>query len=84
MHQQMQQKFGGCQPIMRDSKVMYKNLGNFPATNKIRAGEKQPTQFCDTDMGPFYLTVEQREQRRYDTKIGMKEIPFSKDEPTKI
>jgi hypothetical protein len=75
--------FGGCQPRMRESKVTHENIGNFPATNKIRAGEKQSMQFSDTDVGPFYLTVEQREQRRYDTKIGTKEIPLSKDELTK-
>jgi hypothetical protein len=69
---------------MRDYKVMHENIGNFPATNKVQAGENQSMQFCATDMGPFYLTVEQREQRRYDTKIGMKEILLSKDELTKF
>ncbi len=75
--------FGGCQPRMRDSKVTHENIGNFPATNKIQAGETQSMQFSDTDVGPFYLTAEQREQRRYDTKIGTKQIPLSKDELTK-
>jgi hypothetical protein len=72
--------FGGSQPFMRESKILKEDIRNFPATNKLKPGDKQSMQYSATHIGPFYMTESEREERRYDKKVGEREIPLNKDE----
>jgi hypothetical protein len=66
----MGQKFGGAQPIMRDTKIEVFNgyLGTHDP--KLRVGDTQSFVFTDQDEGPFYLTPEERQQRKFDRPTG--------------
>jgi hypothetical protein len=64
--------YGGKQPIMRDSII--NDVTCFgPYHNKTYPLQLNGTQvmtFTEEDEGPFYLTPEQREKRKYDICTG--------------
>jgi hypothetical protein len=72
--------FGGSQPIMRNSVILKEDIKSFPAINKLKVGDTQHMQFSNTDVGPFYMNKKEREERRYDKKVGEKEVSLNKDE----
>jgi len=57
-------KFGGEQPIMRDSEITEGCLGVFAP--KLKVGDVQKMVFQSSDAGPFYLSDEQKELHCYD------------------
>jgi hypothetical protein len=66
----MSKNFGGAQPPMRDTKIVTFNgyLGTHDL--KLRVGDTQSFVFTDQDEGPFYLSPEEREQRKFDRPTG--------------
>jgi len=61
-------KFGGEQPLMRDTVITEGCLG--PFNPMLHVGDIQHMVFKSTDDGPFYLTPQQRTQRRHDRDTG--------------
>ena len=64
-HIQMNKGYGGNQPKMRESKIENATyLGPHPSS--LRVGDIQYMCFRLGDLGPFWLTPEQREEMKYD------------------
>ena len=63
----MNKGFGGVQPKMRNSKIVNETyLGLFNHPERLQIGDIQSMQYSEDDTGPFYLTPEEREQRKLD------------------
>jgi hypothetical protein len=60
--------FGGKQDQLHPSVLTEQCLG--PFSPKLQPGDEQTFVFQEEDEGPFYLTVLEREQRKYDTHTG--------------
>jgi hypothetical protein len=62
----MNRGFGGAQPKMRESRIKAEDgyLGNNERT--ISVGEIQSFVFQPGDIGPFWMTAEERELNRHD------------------
>lgn len=67
----LSRSFGGAQPEMRDSVI--KEFRGYLGTHnpKLRVGDTQTFQFTATDVGPFYLTPQERQTRRDDRPTGV-------------
>ena len=64
-------QFGGKQPKMRNSKIENESyLG--PYERVLNVGDVQSMTFNDTDIGPIYMTEQQRMLRKYDKLLGKK------------
>ena len=77
--------FGGKQCLMHGSKILEKEgyLGPFPSV--LQVGDVQSFIFTPTDSGPFYLTSEEREQRRHTRTTGKtKKRAFNKKEESVV
>ena len=66
----MAKSWGGKQPEMRDTVVSEGDLGPFEHEQKLKIGDTQCFTYGDSDDGPFYLTVEQREAQKNDHPTG--------------
>ena len=77
--QKMSKLYGGKQPIMRDT-VLTKEEGFLgPYQRKLLVGETQHLYFRPEDEGPFWLTPEERERKRFDIlKEGTRTIRLTK------
>ncbi len=64
----MKKLFGGKQDQLHPSVLTEQCLG--PFSPKLQPGDEQTFVFQEEDEGPFYLTVLEREQRKYDTHTG--------------
>jgi hypothetical protein len=64
--------FGGKQPMMRPSKLTNKHcFGPYHnKTFKLQLGDTQHMNFTDLDMGPFYFTKKEKEDRKLDGQTG--------------
>jgi hypothetical protein len=64
--------YGGKQPLMRDSTIDDATcFGPYhDMTYPLQLNGKQVMTFTEEDKGPFYLTPEQREKRKYDICTG--------------
>ena len=66
----MNKGWGGASPIMHSSRIDDSCLGPYPRT--LMVGDEQTMTFSDTDVGPFYLSEEQCQQKTYDQATGIK------------
>ena len=66
----MSMKFGGKQERMRDTTI--KEIGPYQCLLKV--GDSQSMCFKESDDGPFYLPVDERLKRKYDTLKGETKI----------
>ena len=76
-------RFGGKQPIMRESKLNDDELfGPYHSpSDPLQPGMTQSMQFQSTDIGPCYLSIDERVKQQYDINSGeIKERFRSKDE----
>ena len=66
----MKKYFGGKQPKMRETKIesTYGYLGRFPS--KLREGDIQSMVFQEGDEGPFWMSPQERESRKFDKGTG--------------
>lgn len=66
----MNKEFGVSQPRMRDTRILDERgcLGTKPRI--LEEGDTQTMKFALADRGPFNLTPEEREARRFDTEYG--------------
>ena len=64
--------FGGKQPKMRSSKLTDVSLfGPYHSpAYKLQLGDTQSMVFIDGDIGPFYLSEEERRKRMFDVSTG--------------
>ena len=62
---------GGSQPFMRDSRIADASyLGPHEHETKLKIGDIQTMTFSHADIGPFYLTEKEKEQKRFDKIMG--------------
>jgi hypothetical protein len=64
--------FGGKQPMMRDSVITNACcFGEYHTNfNPLQLNGTQKMHFTSDDIGPFYMTPEEREARKYDYNTG--------------
>ena len=69
-------KYGGKQPIMRDTKLTSSSFFGPYHTKEypLQKGDTQRLQFFGMDPGPCYLNKDELEERRYDRETGKKRI----------
>jgi hypothetical protein len=62
--------YGGAQPTMRDTEI--ETFNGYLGTHvpMLRVGKTQSFVFTEQDEGPFYLSPEERHQRKYDKPTG--------------
>jgi len=67
----LSRNFGGAQPKMRCSVI--KAFNGYLGTHnpKFRVGNTQVFQFTANDAGPFYMTAQERLERRHDRATGV-------------
>jgi hypothetical protein len=65
----MSKSFGGKQTKMHDSMIKEVNgyLGPYPTL--LRPGDYQSFIFAESDVGPFWLSEQEREEQRYDQPV---------------
>ena len=74
----MNKEWGGSQPKMRDTKIEVEAPFDAP---KYPKGSTQSLVFQHDDEGPFYLSLEEREARKFDRNTGIsKERNLKKSE----
>jgi len=66
----MNKGWGGASPIMHSSQIDDSCLGPYPKI--VMVGDEQTMTFSETDAGPFYLSQEQHQQKKYDRATGKK------------
>ena len=66
----MSVRWGGRQGRLRKTKI--NEIGTYAAT--LRVGDEQGMIFEDDDVGPFYLTDNQRLKQKYDWKTGERRV----------
>ena len=65
----MNKGFGGAQPKMRESKIEnITYLGNFEHSQKLQIANTQSMVFTAIYQGPFYLSAEEKETRRFGVR----------------
>ena len=64
----MNREYGGAQRCMRDSTITNGCLGQH--NPKLAVGDIQRMVFTEDDVGPFWMTPEQRELTKYDRPTG--------------
>ena len=69
----MQRTFGGKQPKMHSSEIADNCLGPFESTLQI--GDQQSMVFEPDDQGPWWLSTEAREGRKYDNHDNLGRVP---------
>jgi hypothetical protein len=71
-YRRVRKYFVGKQAKIRSSKLTDKNcFGKYhDASYPLQFGDKQDMVFSETDEGPFYLSREEKEKRKYDKKTG--------------
>jgi hypothetical protein len=64
--------FGGKQPKMRNSKIVDSSLfGKYHDDSfTLQLNDTQSMVFTSEDHGPFYLSADERERRKYDENTG--------------
>ena len=68
----IRKEFGDKQPFMRPTIIKDPSyLGPFQHNNILKVGDTQTIKFDKHDIGPFYMTEREREDRKYDKVIGM-------------
>ena len=69
-------RYGGKQPIMRNTKLTSPNLfGPFHTKEyALQLGDTQIMQFSDTDPGPCYYNDHERSTKRHDRNTGKKRV----------
>ena len=78
--------YGGKQPSMRDSLILDSHLGpfiNHPSiqTLSLTSGVLQAMTFSEDDVGPWFLSSQERESKKRDINTGKyKEIKLKKEE----
>ena len=66
--------YGGCQSHMRNSKIAdHTYLGPFTHPGKLNIGEEQSMQYQMGDVGPFYLSPEDRVESIFDVETDITE-----------
>jgi hypothetical protein len=78
----LSKNFGGPQPIMRDSKLTNADIGPFRGLGVLQSGDIHTKVFKETDTGPIYFSESQREERKHDKAVRIKEVSLNKDEMT--
>jgi hypothetical protein len=70
--QKVRKTFGGKQPIMRKTVLTDATcFGPYHNSSyELQLGHTQSMTFSESDKGPFYLSPEQQERRRYDKHTG--------------
>jgi hypothetical protein len=70
----IRKRFGGKQPVMRDSKLTNTDcFGPYHTPNhSLQLNDTQHMVFTETDIGPFYLNLSEREKGKYDVRTGNK------------
>ena len=77
----IRKEFGGKQPYMKNSKILNdKFLGPHDHPHKLKVRDIQKMHFTEDDIGPFYLSEKERNERRADKIIGAIEIKMTKPE----
>ena len=66
----MSRTFGGAQPIMRDTVIIQADGYLGTHSPKLNVGDTQSLVFKPDDIGPWYISREQREAQRYDRPTG--------------
>ena len=70
----MNKCYGGGQQEMRKSeKKIETYLGPFSHSSKLKVGDFQSMQFEPEDSGPFYLSDEQKQAKKYDFETDIVE-----------
>ena len=73
--------FGGKQPAMRNTLINDNSyIGPHNHPTRLKAGDTQKLIFQSTDPGPYYLSHDEQERRRFDRVIGTKKIKHTKPE----
>ena len=62
--------FGGKQPIMRDSIIKSQEFLGPHLPRPLTVGTTQRMFYLPTDMGPFHLSAERKEQNKFDRRTG--------------
>lgn len=70
----MSKHFGGSQPLMRDTTILSDTgfLGKY--SPRLRIGDTQSMIFKPEDIGPWYLSPEERERQRHDRATGKRKL----------
>jgi hypothetical protein len=78
----MKKYYGGKQPIMQDAtiKSTYGYLGNFPST--LKEGDIQQMHFQEGDIGPFWMSPQEWENKKYDKTSEKKKRELTMKELT--
>ncbi len=66
----MNRKYGGDQPVMRNTKITDGCLGPHDHPGKLKAGDEQKMVSKENDEGPFWLNPDERISKKYDTFTG--------------
>ena len=66
----MNRSYGGTNINMRDTYITTENgyLGPFPRT--VCVGDKQDMKFQENDVGPYWMTSEERTKRKFEQGTG--------------
>ena len=75
----IRKNYGGSQPKMRNTTILDQSfLGPHQHNQKLKVGQTQSMVFTNTDDGPFYLSHEERQSRKFDKVIGTKNVKYTK------
>jgi hypothetical protein len=66
----MSRTFGGAQPIMRDTTIIQADGYLGTHSPKLNVGDTQTLVFKPDDIGPWYMSHEQREAQRHNQPTG--------------
>ena len=74
--------YGGKQPSMRDSDIKNDSyLGPYNHPRKLRVGDVQKMTQSDNEEGPYYMSSEMRESKKFDKSDGKtREVDLTVDE----
>ena len=67
---QMSRNYGGTQPIMRDTVIMNAEGYLGPHSPCLEVGQTQSFAFTAEDLGPWYLSPQQRDFQRHNRSTG--------------
>ena len=71
--------YGGKQPRMHNTVIENDNfLGPYQPQCKLQVSQTQNMTFKENDIGPYYLTPQQRLEQRFDRVTGTKTIKLTK------
>jgi len=68
----MNVKYGGRVPSMHSTKIEEGCIGSFGHSTRLAYGSEQSMTFLPTDEGPFYLSKEERQVKKFDHRTGEK------------